>query len=141
MSHFYIPRKRQKTFGFLTFSGSIEMWHWTKMGSAFVTPTPSFTFSCHNPKWLKLLIRLCLGLSYLPEHDLSIIFMTLSTPATLAETVTLKHVVISSSIVSIPPMKDWPSWAPYEILILLLYNEAMFYLFNLCFIFWWRVLW
>ena len=141
MSHFYIPRKRQKTFGFLTFSGSIEMWHWTKMGLAFVTPTPSFTFSCHNPKWLKLLIRLCLGLSYLPEHDLSIIFMTLSTPATLAETVTLKHVVISSSIVSIPPMKDWPSWAPYEILILLLYNEAMFYLFNLRFIFWWRVLW
>ena len=25
VSHFY-------TFGFLTFSGGIEMWHWTKMG-------------------------------------------------------------------------------------------------------------
>ena len=32
MSHFYTPWKRQKTYGFLTFSGDIEMWHWTKMG-------------------------------------------------------------------------------------------------------------
>ena len=32
MSHFYTPWKRQKTFGFLTFSGGIEMGHWTKMG-------------------------------------------------------------------------------------------------------------
>ena len=32
MSHFYSPWKRQKTIGFLTFSGGIEMWHWTKMG-------------------------------------------------------------------------------------------------------------
>ena len=31
MSHFYTPWKRQKTYGFLTFSGGIEMWHWTKM--------------------------------------------------------------------------------------------------------------
>ena len=30
--HFYTPWKRQKTFGFLKFSGGIEMWHWTKMG-------------------------------------------------------------------------------------------------------------
>ena len=32
VSHFYTLWKRQKTFGFLTFSGGIEMWHWTKMG-------------------------------------------------------------------------------------------------------------
>ena len=32
MSHFYTPWKRRKTYGFLTFSGSIEMWNWTKMG-------------------------------------------------------------------------------------------------------------
>ena len=32
VSHFYTPWKRQKTFGFLTFSGGMEMWHWTKMG-------------------------------------------------------------------------------------------------------------
>ena len=32
MSHFYTPWKRQKTIGFLTFSGGIEMGHWTKMG-------------------------------------------------------------------------------------------------------------
>ena len=30
MLHFYTPWKRQKTIGFLTFSGGIEMWHWTK---------------------------------------------------------------------------------------------------------------
>ena len=30
--HFYTPWKRQKTKGFLTFSGGAEMWHWTKMG-------------------------------------------------------------------------------------------------------------
>ena len=30
--HFYTPWKRQKTKGFLTFSGGKEMWHWTKMG-------------------------------------------------------------------------------------------------------------
>ena len=32
VSHFYTPWKHQKTKGFLTFSGGIEMWHWTKMG-------------------------------------------------------------------------------------------------------------
>ena len=32
MPHFYTPWKRQKTYGFLTFSGGIEMWHWTKIG-------------------------------------------------------------------------------------------------------------
>ena len=32
VSHFYTPLKRQETFGFLTFSGGMEMWNWTKMG-------------------------------------------------------------------------------------------------------------
>ena len=32
VSHFYTPWKRQKTFGFLTFSGGIEMWGWAKIG-------------------------------------------------------------------------------------------------------------
>ena len=32
VSHFHVPWKRQKTKGFLKFSGGIEMWHWTKMG-------------------------------------------------------------------------------------------------------------
>ena len=32
VSHFHTPWKLQKTFGFLKFSGGIEMWHWTKMG-------------------------------------------------------------------------------------------------------------
>ena len=30
--HFYTPWKCQKTKSFLTFSGGIEIWHWTKMG-------------------------------------------------------------------------------------------------------------
>ena len=29
--HLYTPLKRQKTFGFLTFSGVIELEHWAKM--------------------------------------------------------------------------------------------------------------
>ena len=32
VSHFYTPWKRQESKDFLTFSGGIEMWHWTKMG-------------------------------------------------------------------------------------------------------------
>ena len=32
MFHFYTPQKRQKTIGFLTFSGDIEIKHWGKMG-------------------------------------------------------------------------------------------------------------
>ena len=32
MFHFSTPSKRQKTFGFLTFSGGREMEHWAKIG-------------------------------------------------------------------------------------------------------------
>ena len=32
VSHSYTPWKRQKTKGFLMFSGGIEMWHWNKIG-------------------------------------------------------------------------------------------------------------
>ena len=35
--HFHTPWKRQKTYGFLTFSGGIKMWHWTKMGLQVVS--------------------------------------------------------------------------------------------------------
>ena len=31
MFYFYTPRKRQKTFGFDTFLGGIEMDHWGKL--------------------------------------------------------------------------------------------------------------
>ena len=30
--YFYVPWKRQQTFGFLTFSGGVELVHWAKMG-------------------------------------------------------------------------------------------------------------
>ena len=43
MSHFYTPWKRQKTYGFRTFSGGIEMWRWTKNGLNICGPNnPSF---------------------------------------------------------------------------------------------------
>ena len=32
VSHFYTPWKRQRTFGFLTFSGGTKMENWSKMG-------------------------------------------------------------------------------------------------------------
>ena len=32
MSHFYTLRKRHNNIGFLTCSGGIEMYYWTKMG-------------------------------------------------------------------------------------------------------------
>ena len=37
MSHFYTSWKCQKIYGFLKFSGGIEMWQWTKMGNIFST--------------------------------------------------------------------------------------------------------
>ena len=45
--HFYTPWKHQKTFGFLTFSGGIEMWHWTKMVNQIIisVSTARFCFS------------------------------------------------------------------------------------------------
>ena len=44
MSYFYIPWKRQETYGFLPFSGGIEMWHWTKMGSAVIIGFKNFAY-------------------------------------------------------------------------------------------------
>ena len=41
MFHFYTPWKRQKTKGFLTFSGGIEMEHWHEMGQSVECPAKS----------------------------------------------------------------------------------------------------
>ena len=35
---------------------------------SFIWPSPNSTFNCHNPKGIKLLSRLKLGLSHLREH-------------------------------------------------------------------------
>ena len=35
---------------------------------SFIRPSANSTFNCHNPKWIKLLSRLRLGLSHLREH-------------------------------------------------------------------------
>ena len=37
MFHFYAPRKRQKIFGFLMLSGSIQMEHWANCNAKEVT--------------------------------------------------------------------------------------------------------
>ena len=43
MLHFYIPQKRQKTSGFLTFLGGIEMEHWAKNGLKPILINPFHT--------------------------------------------------------------------------------------------------
>ena len=46
VSHFYTSWKRQKTFGFLTFSGGLEKWHWTKMGfQKVISSSSEFTLT------------------------------------------------------------------------------------------------
>ena len=47
VSHIYTPWKRQKTKGFLTFSGGIEMWHWTKMVSIAKSNRKWISFACN----------------------------------------------------------------------------------------------
>ena len=37
---------------------------------SFIRPSPNSTFNCHNPKGIKLLSQLRLGLSHLREHKL-----------------------------------------------------------------------
>ena len=64
VSHFYTPWKRQKTFGFLTFSGGMEMWHWTKNGLAkVINPLTYSIYSLFLLKYYQLhptLLLLCL---------------------------------------------------------------------------------
>ena len=43
MSHFYIPWKRYKTFGFLTFSGGTEIGHWREKGQSYEEKESKFT--------------------------------------------------------------------------------------------------
>ena len=41
---------------------------WNKLESPFIRPSPNKSFQCHNPKGIKLVTRLRLGLSHLREH-------------------------------------------------------------------------
>ena len=58
VSHFYTPWKRQKTKGFLKFSGGIEMWHLTKMDqrkrNEVLSIIPYFQVWC---SWLQLYLN------------------------------------------------------------------------------------
>ena len=40
----YLPKKRQKTFRFLTFLGGIEMEHWAKTGEIKFLESPCFNY-------------------------------------------------------------------------------------------------
>ena len=48
MFYFYAPWKSQKTFGFLVFSGGIEMEHWVKMGCNCVAVHFNDMMFAHN---------------------------------------------------------------------------------------------
>ena len=55
MSHFYAPWKHQKTYGFLTFSRGIEIWHWTEMGKT-EAPESLFLKTDIREVWALILI-------------------------------------------------------------------------------------
>ena len=46
----------------------------------FIRPSPNSIFNCHNPKGVKLLTRLRLGLSHLRDHKFKHIFQDLLNP-------------------------------------------------------------
>ena len=46
----------------------------------FIRPSPNSIFNCHNPKGVKLLTRLSLGLSHLRDHKLKHSFQDLLNP-------------------------------------------------------------
>ena len=46
----------------------------------FIRPTANSIFGCHNPIWVKLLIRLRLGLSHLYEHKFKHSFQDILNP-------------------------------------------------------------
>ena len=71
MFYFYTPWKRQKTFGFLTFSGGIEIEYWARMGEVpnitnsllWVLPPDSLAVDLRKPFDFPLELRLLVGLS------------------------------------------------------------------------------
>ena len=62
--HFYNPWKRQKTLGFLTFSGCVEMEHWAEMDlhgfheTSFLhgklQPSPHWSWYHWSPVWISI---------------------------------------------------------------------------------------
>ena len=70
----------------------------------FIRPSGNSVFKCHNPKGIKLLTRLRLGLSHLREHKFRHDFLDSLNPVVVVKI--LKHRLISFSTVPVIPMKD-----------------------------------
>ena len=71
----------------------------------FIRPSESTVFNCHNPKRVKLLTRLRLGLSHLCEHKFKHSFQD-SLNLSVAVVMILKRQLITFSTVLIFQMKD-----------------------------------
>ena len=46
----------------------------------FIQPNPNCIYICHNPKWIRLIDRLCLGLSHLHEPEFKYSFQDCLNP-------------------------------------------------------------
>ena len=73
MYHFYTPLKRQKTFGFLTFLGGIEMGHWAKMGYLKISQMECdwrfYNLQCFHLSELSASFSRCQGEIFNPHND------------------------------------------------------------------------
>ena len=65
---------------------------------SFIRPSANSTFNCHNPKGIKLLLRLRLGLSHLREHKSNTVFKILSILSAFVEKVKFKLVLTICSL-------------------------------------------
>ena len=78
MSHFYTPWKRQKIFGFLTFSGSIVMWHGLKWVKFELKEVKHLNKELLVFWYLSLLLVVSTNISYKLFSDLSYCVWTVS---------------------------------------------------------------
>ena len=82
----------------------------------FIRPSPNSVFDIHNPKGIKLITRLRLGLSHLREHKFKHSFQDTLNPLCNCGQV-LSPLLVFSSIVPSLLMKDALSSALYVVLI------------------------
>ena len=72
----------------------------------FISPSGSTVFNRHNPKGVKLLTRLRLGLTHRCEHSSNIVFKKIHLTQSAAVVMILKRHLISFFNVLILEMKD-----------------------------------
>ena len=84
----------------------------------FIRSSPKWVFDFHKCKGIKYLIRLCLGLIYLPEDKFEHTFQDTLNPLCLCDLM-LKQICIFYFTAPCLVIKDAPSWAQLMILIVL----------------------